>query len=208
MAALSSKPNHVRSISLPGRSHPITQRVEEEINKLKSLSVAPTADTVYSGLFGLEKLYKRRKGDSTTDDSVARFTSFSKKIKRDAKRLALNLKQMDQETAVSVLFDADQDTIAAIRALREANAVCISTFQMLLSFLCVPLLKPKQSTWSLLSRLVQEDRIAPEVQEKNASLETRLETFGAYLDSIEKALEATFRCLIRSRSSLLNVLSC
>ncbi|XP_070049381.1 uncharacterized protein [Nicotiana tomentosiformis] len=58
MAALSSKPNHVRSISLPGRSHPITQRVEEEINKLKSLSVAPTADTVYSGLFGLEKLYK------------------------------------------------------------------------------------------------------------------------------------------------------
>nr|XP_016444611.1 PREDICTED: uncharacterized protein LOC107769872 [Nicotiana tabacum] len=265
MATLSSKPNHVRSISLPGRSHPITQRVEEEINKLKSLSVAPTADSVYSGLFGLEKLYKRiddlfslpqtlcqsldaewvedlldksvrlldvcgttrelvsqykenvrdlqsslrrRKGDSTTDDSVARFTSFSKKIKRDAKRLALNLKQMDQETAVAVLLDADQDTIAAIRALREANAVCISIFQILLSFLCVPLLKPKQSKWSLLSRLVHKDRIVPEVQEENTSLETRLETFGAYLDSFENALEATFRCLIRSRSSLLNVLSC
>ncbi|OIT06772.1 PREDICTED: uncharacterized protein LOC109213917 [Nicotiana attenuata] len=265
MAALSLKPNHVRSISLPGRLHPITQRVEEEINKLKSLSVAPTADTVYNGLLGLEKLYKRiddlfnlpqtlcqsldaewiedlldksvrlldvcgttrelvsqykenvrdlqsslrrRKGDPTTDDSVARFTSFSKKIKRDAKRLALNLKQMDQETAVSVLLDADEDTIDAIRALREANAVCISTFQMLLSFLSVPLLKPKQSKWSLLSRLVQKDRIAPEVQEENANLETRLETFAAYLDSFESALEATFRCLIRSRSSLLNVLSC
>ncbi|XP_059294779.1 uncharacterized protein LOC132047813 [Lycium ferocissimum] len=267
MAARSSKPNHVRSISFPGRSHPTTQRVEEELNKLKSLEVpaAPKADTVYNGLLGLEKLYKciddllnltqtlsknldakwvddlldksvrlldvcgdtrelvsqykenvrdlqsslrRRKGDSTTDDTVERFTSFGKKIKRDAKRLVLTLKQMDQETAVPVLLDADQDTIAAIRALREANTVCISTFQMLLSFLCVPSLKPKQSKWSLLSRLVHKDRIAPEVQEENTSLETRLENFEAYLDSFENALEATFRCLIRSRSSVLNVLSC
>uniref|UniRef100_M0ZMI1 Uncharacterized protein n=1 Tax=Solanum tuberosum TaxID=4113 RepID=M0ZMI1_SOLTU len=253
MAALSSKPNHVRSISFPGRSHPTIQRVEEELNKLKSLEApaAPKADTVYNGLLVLEKLYKsiddllnlptlqtlsqsldakwvddlldksvrlldvcgttrelvsqykekvrdlqsslrRRKGDSTTDDSVERFTSFSKKIKRDAKTSVLTLKQMDQETAVPVLLDAEQDTIAAIRALREANAVCISIFQMLLSFLCVPLLKPKQSKWSLLSRLVYKERIAPEVQEENTSLETRLETFEAYLDSFENALEAVF----------------
>ncbi|XP_015066942.1 uncharacterized protein LOC107011806 [Solanum pennellii] len=269
MAALSSKPNHVRSISFPGRSHPTIQRVEEELNKLKSLEApaTPKADSVYHGLLILERLYKsidgllnlpsrqtlsqsldakwvddlldksvrlldvcgttrelvsqykekvrdlqsslrRRKGDSTTDDSVERFTSFSKKIKRDAKMSILTLKQIDQETAVPVLLDAEQDTIAAIRALREANAVCISIFQMLLSFLCVPLLKPKQSKWSLLSRLVHKERITPGVQEENTSLETRLETFEAYLDSFENALEAVFRCLIRSRSSLLNVLSC
>ncbi|CAN4083525.1 unnamed protein product [Withania somnifera] len=267
MAALSSKPNHVRSISFPGRSHPTSQRADEELNKLKSLEVpaAPKADTVHNGLLGLEKLYKciddlinlpqtlsqgldakwvddlldksvrlldvcgtarelvsqykenvrdlqsslrRRKGDSTTDDSVVRFTSFSKKIKREAKKLALTLKQMDQETAVPVLLDADQDTIAATRALREANAVCISIFQMLFSFLCLPPLKPKQSKWSLLSILVHKERIAPEAQEENPSLETRLETFEAHLDNLENALEATLRCLIRSRSSLLNVLSC
>ncbi|PHU26881.1 hypothetical protein BC332_05213 [Capsicum chinense] len=267
MAVLSSKPNHFRSVSFPGRSHPTTQRVEEELNKLKSLEVpaAPKADTVYNGLLGLEKLYKciddlinlpqtlsrsvdakwvddlleksvrlldvcgttrelvsrykegvrdlqsslrRRKGDSTTDDSAERFTSFSKKIKRDAKRLELTLKQMDQETVVPVLLDADEETIATIRALREANVVCISIFQMVLSFLSVPPLKPKQSKWSLLSRLVHKDRIAAEVQEENTSLETRLEPFEAYLDSFENALEATFRCFIRSRSSLLNVLSC
>ncbi|XP_055804405.1 uncharacterized protein LOC129873352 [Solanum dulcamara] len=270
MAALSSKPNHVRSISFPGSSHPTIQRVEEELNKLKSLEVpvAPKGNTVYSGLLGLEKLYKsiddllnlpqtlqtlsqsvdakwiddlldksvrlldvcgttrelvsqykenvrdlesslrRRKGDSTTDVSVERFTSFSKKIKTDAKRSVSTLKQMDRETAVPVLLDADQDTMAALRALREANAVCSAIFQMLLSFLCMPPLKPKQSKWSLLSRLVHKDRIAPEVQEENTSLETRLELIEAYLDSFEDALEAVFRCLIRSRSSLLNVLSC
>ncbi|MCD7448751.1 hypothetical protein HAX54_045692 [Datura stramonium] len=255
MAVVSSKRNHVRSISFPGRSHPTTQRVEEELNKLKQLEVptAPKAYTMYNGLLGLEKLYKciddllnlpktlqtlsqsldakwvndlldksmrlldvcgttrelvsqykenvrglqsslrRRKGDSTTDDSVVRITSFSKKIKRDVKRLVFTLKQMDQETMVPVLLDADQDTIAVIRALREANAECNSIFQMLLSFLCVPPLKPKQSKWSFLSRLVHKDRIEPEVQEENTSIETRLETFEAHLDSFENALEATFR---------------
>ncbi|KAM3285670.1 hypothetical protein P3S67_024471 [Capsicum chacoense] len=264
MDALSSKPNHVRSISLPGRSHPTNQRVEEELNKLRSLEVSVAPAAVSNGLIGLEKLYeciddllnlpqtlralsqslnakclddlldksvrlldvcatmgelvsqckenvrdlrsslRRRKGDSTTDDNVERFTSFSKKIKRDAKRSVSTLKQMDQETAVPALLDADQDTVSVIRALKEANAVCLSTFQMLSSFLRVPLLKPKPSKWSLLSRLVHKERIESECQEENMSLET----FEAYLDSFENGLEATFRSLIRSRSSLLNISSC
>ncbi|PHU26883.1 hypothetical protein BC332_05215 [Capsicum chinense] len=58
MAALSSKPNHVRSLSLPGRSHPTTQRVEEELNKLKSLEVSAAPEAVSNGLLSLEKSYK------------------------------------------------------------------------------------------------------------------------------------------------------
>uniref|UniRef100_K4BAH5 Uncharacterized protein n=1 Tax=Solanum lycopersicum TaxID=4081 RepID=K4BAH5_SOLLC len=211
MDSLSSKPNHVRSISLPGRSHPTTQRVEEELNKLKSLEVSAAPAAVSNGLIGLEKLYKCI-DDLLNLPQILQALSQSlnakcKKIKRDAKRSVSTLKQMDQETAVLVLLDADQDTVAVIRALKEANAVCLSTFQMLLSFLCVPLLKPKPSKWSLLSRLVQKERITSEYHEENMSLETRLETFEAYLDSFEDGLEATFRCLIRSRSSLLNISS-
>lgn len=146
MAALSSKSNHVRSVSLPGRLHPTTQKVEVELNKFKSLEVSIAPAAVSNGLLSLEKLYKciddllnlpqtlqalsqnlhakwlddlldtsvrlldicgtiwelvsqckenvrdlqsslrRRKGDSTRDDSVERFTSFSKKIKRDARK--------------------------------------------------------------------------------------------------------------------------
>ncbi|TMW95133.1 hypothetical protein EJD97_009344 [Solanum chilense] len=267
MTALSSKPNHIRSVSFPGRSHPTTRRVEEELNKLKSLEVSVAPAAVSNGLLGLEKSYKciddlfnlpqtlqalsqnlhakwlddlldksvrlldlcgtirelvsqckenvrdlqsslrRRKGDSTTDDSIERFTSFIK-IKRDAKRLVSTLKQMDRVTAVSVLLDADQDALPAIRAIKEANAACLSTFQMLLSFLCVPLLKPKPSKWSLLPRLVNKERIVPLVLEENMSLDTKLDNFEAYLVSFEDGLEATFRCLIRCRSSLLNVFSC
>ncbi|CAN4083524.1 unnamed protein product [Withania somnifera] len=268
MAALSSKPNHVRSVSLPSRSHPISQRVDEELSKLKTLEVSLAPAAVSNGLLCLEKLYKdiddlfnltrtlqalsqslhakwlddlldksvrlldlcgtirdlvsqykenirdlqsslrRRKGDSTTDDRVETFTSSIKKIKRDAKRLVSTLKQMDQETTVSVLLDADQDTVSVIRALNEANAVCVSTFQMLLSFLCVPLLKPKPSKWSLLSRLINNERIAPLALEENMSLETKLASFEVCLVSFEDGLESIFRWLIRCRSTLLNVFSC
>ncbi|OIT21618.1 hypothetical protein A4A49_40970 [Nicotiana attenuata] len=270
MAALSSsKSYHIRSISLLGRSHPTTQRVEEELNKLKTLdtTVSPAAETICSALFGLEKLHKcmddllylpqtlqslskhqngkwiedlleksvriidvcgtardlvsqskesvrdlqsalrRRKGDASAEASISRFTSVSKKIKKEAKMSIVALKQMDHDTEISsILLDADQQTTAIFRALREVNAMCISIFQMLLLSLCVPIVKPKPSKWSKISRLVHKGRIACEDQEE--IIETRLETFDAQLESFENGLEGIFRCLIRSRSSLLKIFSC
>ncbi|XP_016505071.1 uncharacterized protein LOC107823001 [Nicotiana tabacum] len=271
MATLSfSKAKPFRSISLPVRSHPTTQRVEEALNKLNGLetSVAPTAETIFNSLLGLEELQKcmddllnspqtlqilsqhqhgiwfeelleksvrildvcgntreivsqykenvralqsslrRRKRDSSAEAGIARFTTFSKKMKKDAKRLVLALKQVDCETFTSAFLEADQETIAVIRALKEANAVCILVIQNILSLLSVPILKPKQPKWSLVSKLINSARIEHEGLENNTNLETRLETVEAQLDSIEKGLEGTFRSLIRSRSLLLNVFSC
>ncbi|TMW95129.1 hypothetical protein EJD97_009340 [Solanum chilense] len=264
MAALDcSKTKNFRSISLPNRSHPTTQRVEEVLNRLNGLetSVAPTAETICNSLLGLEELHKcmddllkstqtlrihvkwfeellgnsirildvcgttrelvshykeniralqssfrRRKGDSSAEAGIARFTTFSKKMKKDAKRLALSLKQVNCETLTAAFLEADQETIAVIRALREVNAVCVLIFQMLLPFLSVPLLKPKQPKWSLVSKLIHNGKIEHEGLENSTNMET-METFEAQLDSIEKRLEGAFRSLIRSRSSLLNVFS-
>lgn len=264
-----SKTKPFRSISLPVRSHPTTQRVEQVLNKLNGLedSVAPTAETICNSLLGLEELHKctddllnlpqtllilsqhqhvkwfeellgnsirildvcgttrelvsqykenvralqsslrRRKGDSSAEAGIARFTTFSKKMKKDAKRLVLNLKQVDCETLTTALLEADQETIAVIRALREVNAVCVLIFKMLLSYFSLPLLKPKQQKWSLVSKLIHNARTEHEGPEISTILETKLETFEAQLDSIEKRLEGTFRSLMRSRSSLLNVFS-
>ncbi|XP_016505176.2 uncharacterized protein LOC107823092 [Nicotiana tabacum] len=267
-----SKTKPFRSISLPVRSHPTTQRVEEVLNKLNGFetSAAPTAETICNSLLGLEELQKcmddllnspqtlqilsqhqqgewfeelleksvrildicgatreivsqykenvralqsslrRRKGDPSAEAGITRFTTFSKKMKKDAKRLVLALKQVDCETLslTSALLDADQETIAVIRALREANAICILVIQYILSFLSVPLLKPKQPKWSLVSKLTNNGRREQEGLENSTNLETRFETVEAQLDSIEKGLEGTFRSLIRSRSLLLNVFSC
>ncbi|KAL3345863.1 hypothetical protein AABB24_024683 [Solanum stoloniferum] len=268
MAALPcSKTKSFRSISLPVRSHPTTQRVEEVLNKLNGLetSVAPTAETICNSLLGLEELqkcmddllkstqtlrilsqhqhvkwfeellgnsirildvcgtirelvsqykeniralqssFRKRKGDSSAEAKIARFVTFSKKLKTDAKRLVFSLKQVGCETPGAALLEADQETIAVIKALREANATCVLVFQIILSFLSVPLLKQKQPKWSLVSKLIHNGRTEHEVLDNSTILETNVETFKAQLDVIEKGLEGAFRSLIRSRSSLLNV---
>ncbi|KAK4733314.1 hypothetical protein R3W88_007575 [Solanum pinnatisectum] len=153
----------------------------------------------------LQSSLKRRKKDSTTESSITKFTSFSKKIKKEAKRLVVVLKQMDQETERALVpKDADQDTVDMIKTLKEANAMRISMFQMFLSFLSVPLFKPKVSKWSLVSRLLINKGC--EGQQRKIDLETRLEPFEAHLDNFENGLEGIYRCMSRSRSSLLNIL--
>ncbi|XVF62266.1 hypothetical protein PTKIN_Ptkin08bG0203600 [Pterospermum kingtungense] len=53
---------HVRSISLPSRSHPSTLRVEDELNRFKtwesSSSSSSTSEWICAGLSGLEDLYQ------------------------------------------------------------------------------------------------------------------------------------------------------
>ncbi|XP_021275279.1 uncharacterized protein LOC110410035 [Herrania umbratica] len=51
---------HVRSISLPSRSHPTTLRIEDELNRLKTweASLLSTSESICAGLSGLEDLYQ------------------------------------------------------------------------------------------------------------------------------------------------------
>ena len=51
---------HVRSISLPSRSHSTTLKIQEELNKLKKWEASSTSalGTICNGLSGMEELYK------------------------------------------------------------------------------------------------------------------------------------------------------
>nr|GLL19112.1 uncharacterized protein LOC109167639 [Ipomoea trifida] len=241
-----AKPNHIRSISFPSRSHPSIQKVEEELNKLKTLQVsaAPEAATISSGLLGLEQLYKcmddllnlpqtlqaltqyqnkkwvdglleksiklldicglardsisqlkehlrdlqsslrRRKGDSIA--SITRYTSFIKKMNKDAKKSIAAIKKIDDEIEGSTPLDVHRDISSVIKALREASAVSTSIFQSVLLFLSVAVSKPKPSRWSLVSKLVQSGRVACEYQHDNTC---NLEV----LEDIENKMESIFR---------------
>nr|GMC57469.1 uncharacterized protein LOC109167533 [Ipomoea batatas]GME12774.1 uncharacterized protein LOC109167533 [Ipomoea batatas] len=247
-----AKSNHIRSSSFPSISHPSIQKVEEELNKLKTLHVSsiPEAATICTGLFGLEQLYtciddllilpqtlqaitqyqnkkwvddlleksvrlldtcslardcisqlkehlrdlqsslRRRKGDSSTEASITRYTSFIKKMNKDAKKSISALKKMDDEIDRSTALDVHHDISAVIRSLREASAVSISIFQFVLHFLSVPVLKPKPSRWSVVSKLVQNGRVACEYQHDNTC---NLETLEAQLEAIENKMESIFR---------------
>ncbi|PHT26414.1 hypothetical protein CQW23_33981 [Capsicum baccatum] len=282
MATSSSKTNN-RSISLPSRSHPAIQNIEEELNKLKTweFSASPTAEVVYNGVVGLGEVYKcmgdvlnlpltlqalsecqnkrwvdeildksvrfldicgttrdlvsqfkenikdvqsllrRRKGDL----SITSYTSFRKKMKKDAKNLVSALKKLDHEEVVAVM-EVDQLVSVVIRVLREVTTIGISVFQMVLVFLSAPISRPI-SKWSLVSRLINKgyqdnvneiesvdvalsslSKCGPNEMEKIQFVQSKLETVEAHFECIENGLDNIFRCLIRSRSTLLNVVSC
>ncbi|XP_004233753.1 uncharacterized protein [Solanum lycopersicum] len=284
MATFSSKSNK-RSISLPSRSHPATENIEEELTKLKTweFSASPTAEAVYNGLVGFGEVHRcmgdllnlpstlqalsqcqnkkwvdeildksvrfldicgttrelvsqleenvkdvqsslrRRKGDL----SINNYTTFRKKMKKEAKSLITALKRMDHEEVVDVMEIDDQLVSAVIRVLREVATIGISVFQMVLSFLSAPICKPI-SKWSLVSRLVNkggDQENVNEIESVDAALSTlpkcdpnetekiqfvlsKLERVEAHFECIENGLDNIFRCLIRSRSTLLNIVSC
>nr|XP_016495277.1 PREDICTED: uncharacterized protein LOC107814380 [Nicotiana tabacum] len=272
-----------RSISLPSRSHPATEKIEEEFNKFKTweFSASPTAEAVYNGLLSLgevhrymsdllnlpltlqalskcqdkkwvdeildkfmrfldiceatrelvsqfkenvkdvQSLLRRRKGDL----SITNYTSFRKKMKKDAKNLVTILKKMEHEEVVAVM-EADQLVSAVIRVLREVSTMGISVFQNVLVFLSAPVSKPI-SKWSLVSRLVNKGdqdnvneiesadvalnslfKYGSNEVEKIQFVQSKVENLEAHFECIEDGMDNIFRWLIRSRSTLLNVVSC
>ncbi|KAJ6736925.1 BPS1-LIKE PROTEIN [Salix viminalis] len=277
---------HVRSISLPTRSHPTTLEVEEALNKLKAWESSPTSGSICNGLSGVEELckyvdkllnlastqevlshnqkgkcheelldgsvrlldvcsiardillrfreqvqalqsaFRRRKGDSSIETSVATFNCFRKKMKKDAKKLIASLKQMDNKHGASSLLDQDQHLSAVIRVIREVNVTNCSIFQSLLVFLSTSS-KPKQSRWSLVSKLMYKGVVACEEKEEDDSelvavyaalsevsdsekvkiTYKKLEALLTSIEDLESCLESVFRILIKTRSSLLNLIS-
>ncbi|KAK3018075.1 hypothetical protein RJ639_005200 [Escallonia herrerae] len=288
-----SSRHHIRSISLPSRSHPSTLRIEEELNKLKTWEASSdlTAEKICTGLSGMEELYKclddllslqltqqalsvhqqevsanelldrslrlldicgitrdamsqikehvrdlqsslrRRKGELSIESSIVKFTSFRKKIKKDAKRLIAVLKNIDYEMGSSQVLDLDHHLGELIRVLREVSAVSISIFQSLLLFLSVPVLKKSPGRWSVVSKLMSKGTACENQLDKHNELErvdaalctlckcvsideeklqiaqSRLEVLEARIEVIENGLESLFRRMIKTRAAFLNIFS-
>nr|GMC65883.1 uncharacterized protein LOC109167537 [Ipomoea batatas] len=121
-------------------------------------------------------------------------------MNKDAKKSIAALKKINVEIDVSTPLDVHHDISAVIRALREASAVSTSTFQSVLLFLSVPVLKPKTSRWSVVSKLVQNGRVACEYQHDNTC---NLETLEAQLEDIENTMESIFSCGTKQIATIL-----
>lgn len=182
----------------------------------------------------LQSALRRSKGggESSIEGNVNDYIFCRKKIKREAEKSLASLKQNDSS---SLLNANDHYPSAILKALREASWMTISIFSSLFLFLCVPVLKPKRSKWSLLSKLVHKGAVACEGQHENMNelenvdlalatllgnkasrdLESEkieaaqkmLEILEISIEEIENELECLFRHLIHTRVSLLNILS-
>ncbi|XP_029127736.1 uncharacterized protein LOC114916029 [Cajanus cajan] len=67
----------------------------------------------------LHSALRRRKGDSSIERIVAEYNFFSKKMKKNAKKLITSLKQMETKFGVSPLLNQDQQLASLVIVLRE-----------------------------------------------------------------------------------------
>ncbi|KAK1378046.1 DUF241 domain-containing protein [Heracleum sosnowskyi] len=286
MASSSGSTNnyHVRSISLPCRSHPAIIRVKEELHKLKTLetSCCQTSEEICNSLSGLADLYdctndilglqftqeaalidhlldgsvrlldicggtrdlvsqikehtreldssiRRRKGDKSIESSIAKFNSFRRQTKKEAKRLTASLKQIKKQFEALPMLDLDQKHSSVIGLLTEVGLSSISIYQSLLMFVMVPVSKPK-GRWSVITKMIHAERVSCEEKienvneleridvalislctssngEKIESAQRGLVTLETHFEGMESNLECLFRRLIKTRTLFLNMAS-
>ncbi|OIW11074.1 hypothetical protein TanjilG_22881 [Lupinus angustifolius] len=187
-----------------------------------------TISEIKGNVQALHSALRRRKGDSSIEKSVAEYIFFTKKVKKNAKKLITSLKQMDSKFGVSLFLNQDQDIAALIRVLREVITMNMSIFQSILSFLASPSSKSKINKWLMVAKLMQKgvkscEENSNELQCVDAALSTllndgsnvekmqaardNLEALENAIESLENGLENVFRFLIKTRTSLLNIMS-
>uniref|UniRef100_A0A7N0VLL0 Uncharacterized protein n=1 Tax=Kalanchoe fedtschenkoi TaxID=63787 RepID=A0A7N0VLL0_KALFE len=182
----------------------------------------------------LQSALRRRKGSSSASESVSRFKRLRKKMIKDARNMIATLKQVDHKLRVSViehLGNAEDQCPCIISLLNDVAALDISILESLLSYLSVPSSDSKMTKWSsVISRLMNKKVAACKQETSNefsnvdaaifelntskcSSSEAvqlvleRLAWLEARVERIEDCLESMFKCFIKSRVALLNIIS-
>ncbi|KAG9443162.1 hypothetical protein H6P81_019016 [Aristolochia fimbriata] len=209
---------HVRSTSLPSSAHPISLRVEENLNQLRheweSSPPSPsTSSSLCGGLSGLTQLYE-------SVEDLLQLIQTQQTFSRHGHQKGV----VDE-----VLDDGSHDVVIAV--LREARSISITVLESLLSFISISKLRSAKRSFFL--KWVGFGRIACEGDEKKMNAMEMLDVFLNALKSekeakqldlkngqvhlikaalvtmqgLEEALNLLQRRLIQTRVTLLNLLS-
>ncbi|KAI8030003.1 hypothetical protein LOK49_LG01G02784 [Camellia lanceoleosa] len=199
-------------------SLPLTQQAQKNqkrVIKLLEESVkcidicSNTRDSILeikSNLQTLQSALRRRKIGIAIND----YKCSSKKMKKEVSKSLAELKKFDSKLQVSNLSDSDENMFAVVR---EASLITISIFESLLLFLCAPLGRPRTRKWSLVSKMASGEDLMFYCLERDGEgerierVQGRLEDLNGSIEGIESGLQCLFRHLIRTRVSLLNILS-
>lgn len=288
----------VRSISLPTRFHPLSLRIQEELNKLKaweppctSSIVSPGAETIQIGLAGVMKLYNyveefiqipltqqvllrhqhrklveevldwsitlleacstvkdmllmtkehkqnlhyalsRRRGDSTTESSIASYICFRKKVKKEITKCFGALQRLEAKLGSFRLSHPDHHLVVVVGLLRDVSGITISAMGSLLLFFSKPAARKMLGGWPLIAKLMptaqgKGQKIVNEVGRVDVAMQTlqvqlrssdakvelqiaqrRLETLNESIEGLEAGVNCMYSFLIQNRVSLLNLLT-
>ncbi|XP_030524038.1 uncharacterized protein LOC115736461 [Rhodamnia argentea] len=209
----------VQLIDICGSAREILVYIKEDVRVLRSAIRRRKGDSsIKAEIVGYNNLRKKMKKD------VKRLASSLKKMEANFGASSLLVQNPD-----------DQHWLAVARVLREVNSSSISTFQSLMSLLAPPTSKPKQILWPLITKLMHKGTITCDGnQEEGNEFECvdvalndlckclsrggagterlqitnkQLEILEVCTGSLEDDLECLFRHLIKTRASLLNIIS-
>ncbi|KAI3980719.1 hypothetical protein MKX01_025284 [Papaver californicum] len=221
-------------------------RFEEQLCKLKSTDLT---SSIYNNLVALKDLYECVEDFLSTQDGKCLDTVLDRSVMlldvcATIKDVLCMMKQSSQDLQSSIRrgsneFDAymtsrkkvckviqkclsdlkkttnkNNDLVTDI--LTEVEAITLAVFESVLSFLSTP----KQSNWSLVSKLTTKRATQQAVNEvtkidvalKSKVIEAKevqkpLAALEMNLQELEDGFESVFRCLIKNRVSLLNMLN-
>ncbi|XP_026429731.1 uncharacterized protein LOC113326170 [Papaver somniferum] len=199
---------HVRSISLPTNSHPLTLALEEQLCQLK----ASSSSSISQNLSGLQK-FIIKDVLSQMRQSVQELQSSIRRRSNEVFEYMISRKKLTKVIR-KCLADLKNNKKNKISLLSEVEATTLAIFESISSLVSAP--KENKSLISKLTLTKQvahikqtfEVDIAVKALTKGIEVNNVQKTLGALemtLQDLEDGLETVFRCLIKHRVSLLNI---
>ncbi|GMI86318.1 hypothetical protein like AT4G35660 [Hibiscus trionum] len=236
--------NNIEEVILSPQTHralhhqqnvkPVEEALDDSVRLLDACGAARDLITMMKEqVQDLQSALRRRGRGSSIGNDIHAYISFRKKLKKSIAKSLRVLKRLEcyNNNVTFPLFDVDCHLLRVVESLKQSNAVAISMFRSLLSFISMPVMKTKAGGWSLISKLIPlaDDRnqklynevgivdftlytLHRRVRKNDGKIDARvelrrLETLSATIEDLEEGLDCLFRRLIKLRVSLLNTLT-
>ncbi|CAN1770838.1 hypothetical protein LINPERHAP1_LOCUS11719 [Linum perenne] len=210
-------------LQLPLTQQTIVQKSFSELldGSLRLLDLCSTAKDALSqikeSVFELQSAIRRRQGGQ--GDLVAETKRYlnSRKIVKKAIQKALKGIENKKSTSSNNVEAISMLSVEAISMLREAESIVVEVLESLMSFITQS--TSKSSSWSLVSKLIasKKNEVSANTNEfaevdaclktskSNEEIQALLKNLQPCIQDFEEGVECLFRCLIKTRASILNV---